>query len=247
MSGPAWTRDGSYLVFRRLRQDVAGFEQNVATLAKTLGWSTELTGAKLVGRYKSGAPIEQRKFQSGPYTPPSTDPGDPNYGNPALGNSNTLNNNFEFSNDPNGAICPLSAHIRKAYPRDEDTGKPDPESNTQTRRLLRRGIPYGAPFDPDDPLSANEDRGLLFLCYQNDIENHFEFVQTRLVNNADFPPGAPAAPGEDPIIAQSDTAPMLIDPEKPQIDVKHFVTTTGGEYFFAPSISALQDIGSGSI
>jgi Dyp-type peroxidase family len=246
-SGPAWTVDGSYLVFRRLRQDVEGFERNVATLAETLGWSTDLTGAKLVGRYKSGAPIEQRKFQSGPYTLPSADPGNPNSGNPALANSNTLNNNFEFSTDADGAICPLSAHIRKAYPRDEVTGTPDPESNTQTRRLLRRGIPYGAPFDPHDPCSADEDRGLLFLCYQNDIENHFEFVQKRWVNNANFPPGAPGAPGEDPIIAQSATAKMLIDPKKKPVDIKHFVTTTGGEYFFSPSISALQDIGSGSI
>jgi Dyp-type peroxidase family len=246
-SGPAWTVDGSYLVFRRLQQDVAGFEDNVATLAKTLGWSTDLTGAKLVGRYKSGAPIEQRKYQSAPYTPPSTDPGDPNHGNPALGNSPTLNNNFEFAGDPDGAICPLSAHIRKAYPRDEDTGQPHPESNTQKRRLLRRGIPYGAPFDPHNPGSAKEDRGRLFLCYQNDIEEHFEFVQKYLVNNANFPPGA-ASPGEDPIIAQSAEGPMRIaDPKGPPVDIKHFVTTTGGEYFFSPSISALQDIGSGAI
>jgi Dyp-type peroxidase family len=258
-SGPAWTLDGSYLVFRRLKQDVAGFADNVATLAKKLGWSTDLTGAKLVGRYKSGAPIEQRKFQSGPYSPPSTDPGDLSNGNPALGNSHTVNNNFEFGEDRDGSICPLSAHIRKAYPRDEVTGKPDPESDTQKRRLLRRGIPYGAPFVPHDPRSAKEDRGLLFLCYQNDIQEHFEFVQKCFVNKADFPPGAtppgatppgalvPEVPGEDPIVAQSATAPMLIDPKKPPIDVKHFVTTTGGEYFFSPSIGALRGIGRGSI
>jgi Dyp-type peroxidase family len=246
-SGPAWTVDGSYLVFRRLRQDVAGFEQHVETLAKKLGWSVELTGAKLVGRYKSGAPIEQQRSQSGPYTPPSTDPGDPIFGNAALGDSNALNNNFEFSGDPQGAICPMSAHIRKAYPRDEVTGYTGRENHTQTHRLLRRGIPYGPPYVPYDPSSAKEDRGLLFLCYQNDIEEHFEFVQKSFVNNANFPPGAPGAPGEDPIIAQSATGPMRIDPQKSPIDVKHFVTTTGGEYFFAPSISALRGIGSGAI
>jgi Dyp-type peroxidase family len=246
-SGPAWTDDGSYLVFRRLRQDVAGFEKNVATLANELGWSVELTGAKLVGRYKSGAPIEQQRSQSGPYTPPSTDPGDPIFGNPALGDSNALNNNFEFGGDPRGAICPMSGHIRKAYPRDEDTGYLGKENHTQTHRLLRRGIPYGAPYVPHDPCSADEDRGLLFLCYQNDIEEHFEFVQKCFVNKADFPPGEPGSPGEDPIIAQSPMAKMRIDPEREPVDIKHFVTTTGGEYFFSPSISALRGIGSGSI
>jgi Dyp-type peroxidase family len=253
-SGPSWTTDGSYLVFRRLRQDVKGFEQNVRHLASTLGLSVDLTGAKLVGRYKSGCPIEQRKFQPGPYTPPSTDPGDPSHGNPALGNSNTLNNNFEFGDDKDGAICPLSAHIRKAYPRDEFTpANPNDESATQTHRLLRRGIPYGPPFVPHDPGSAGIDRGLLFACYQNDIQEHFEFVQANWVNNPAFPPRDPSGPplagvpGEDPIIAQSASGAMLVDPKKPPVNINHFVKTTGGEYFFSPSISTLAAIGSGSI
>lgn len=259
-SGPDWTADGSYLVFRRLRQDVAGFERMVAALAHSQGWSIELAGAKLVGRYKSGAPIEKRKFQQEPYTPPSTDPGDSRTGNPSLGKSNNLNNNFEFGDDPAGAVCPLSAHIRKAYPRDEFTpagdppGKPeDSESNTQTRRLLRRGIPYGAPFVAHDPASAKVDRGLLFFCYQNDIESHFEFVQQFWVNNPNFPPPSPEGPhvartpGEDPIIAQSASGPMLVEPTKAPISINHFVTTTGGEYLFSPSINTLRGIGDGSI
>ncbi len=53
VSGPSWTVDGSYFVFRRLRQDVRAFEENVHHLAATLGLSVDLTGAKLVGRYKS--------------------------------------------------------------------------------------------------------------------------------------------------------------------------------------------------
>lgn len=162
-------------------------------LAGTLGYSVDLTGAKLVGRYKSGAPIERRKFQPGPYTPPSVDPGS---GNPPLGNNNALNNNFEFGEDADGAICPLSAHIRKAYPRDEfsSAGATDSESSMQTHRLLRRGIPYGPPFVSGDSASAKVDRGLLFLCYQNDIESHFEFVQSEFVNKPNFPPPAPGSP-----------------------------------------------------
>jgi Dyp-type peroxidase family len=254
-SGPvSLTADGSYLVFRRLAQNVPAFNQEISRLAEKLAWSHDLTGAKLVGRYKSGAPIEQRKFQPGPYTPPSKDPGNPIIGNPALGNNNAVNNNFEFGDDPQGRICPAGAHIRKAYPRDELTTpeKPDDsESDTQTHRLLRRGIPYGAPFVPHDPASADVERGLLFLCYQNSIESHFEFVQKSWVNDPGFPPkadGTPDSPkltedaGQDPIIAQSPKAKFLVAPAE-NVEVKHFVTTTGGEYFFSPSISVLQDIG----
>jgi Dyp-type peroxidase family len=246
-SGPSWTKNGSYLVFRRLHQDVPAFEDNVKTLAHTLGWTQDLTGAKLVGRYKSGCPIEQTEFHPLPYTPPSIDPASPS-GNPILATSNTLNNHFEYGDDPQGAICPMSAHIRKAYPRDEPTpaGAANSESDTQTHRLLRRGIPYGDPFTPHDPASKNVDRGLLFLAYQNDIEHHFEFVQKAWVNDPKFPPNPggplPGDPGLDPIMSQTPDGKMLVDPAKPPIDVKHFVTTTGGEYFFAPSISKLQDL-----
>jgi deferrochelatase/peroxidase EfeB len=155
-ASPAWTVDGSYLVFRRLRQFVAEFESHVSELAQTLGWSTELTGAKLVGRYKSGAPIEQRKFQPGPYTPPSTDPGDPDHGNPGLGNNNSLNNNFEFRNDPQGAFCPLArrgsdhssiAECADAYGPCESTCRCAPFCNHDWRRILLLAIYHGASRD----------------------------------------------------------------------------------------------------
>jgi Dyp-type peroxidase family len=246
LSGPSWTTNGSYLVFRRLHQDVPDFEKNVKALAHNLGWSQDLTGAKLVGRYKSGCPIEQTEFHPLPYTPPSHDPAGPG-GNPILATSNTLNNNFEYGDDPHGANCPMGAHIRKAYPRDEPTpgGGVNSESETQTHRLLRRGIPYGNPYSPHDPGSADVDRGLLFLAYQNDIEKHFEFVQKAWINNPNFPPNPggplPGAPGLDPIMSQKSNGDFLIDPTKPVVNVKHFVSTTGGEYFFAPSISKLQN------
>jgi Dyp-type peroxidase family len=250
-SGPSWTRDGCYLVFRRLRQNVPAFEQEVARIAGEFGWHTDLAGAKLVGRYKSGVPIEQRKFQPGPYTPPAIDPGTPVTGNPALGNSSGLNNNFEFGADTRGAICPVAAHVRKAYPRDEFTpaGKENSESSTQTRRILRRGIPYGAPYVPNDPDSAKVDRGLLFLCYQNSITNHFEFIQQTWVDSKTFPPPDPDAkpladePGDDPIIAQSANGTILLDPDAKAVPISHFVQTTGGEYFFSPSIDVLKRIG----
>jgi deferrochelatase/peroxidase EfeB len=89
----------------------------------------------------------------------------------------------------------------------------------------------------DDEIS----RGLLFLCYQSDLERQFEFIQTKWVNNHNFPePGD----GADPVMSQVAVAPIQC-PFKGQtapttFDLKHFVTTNGGEYFFQPSISALD-------
>jgi len=57
-SGPAWTIDGSYLVLRRLQQDVPGFDAQVQALAREAGLPVELVEAKLMGRYKSGRLLE---------------------------------------------------------------------------------------------------------------------------------------------------------------------------------------------
>jgi Dyp-type peroxidase family len=243
-SGPSWTKDGSYLVFRRLAQDVPAFHQQVASIAASTHLTSDLVGAKLVGRYKSGCPLEKREFQPPGTWPQSKDPG---IARPELGASNTLNNNFEFGDDPVGAVCPLASHIRKAYPRDEISPVANPEdseSDTQTHRLLRRGIPFGASFGAAHGGQAEDPRGLVFQCFQKSIASQFEFVQKQWVNSTSFPP-APAGvvPGEDPIIAQSQSGTFQIDPSKANISVAHFVKTTGGEYFFAPSISALQLLG----
>ncbi len=77
-AGPAWAKNGSFLVYRRLRQDVAGFRQFVGQTAQQLGIAPELLGAKLVGRWPSGAPILRA----------------PEADNPALGDSDCANNHF---------------------------------------------------------------------------------------------------------------------------------------------------------
>jgi deferrochelatase/peroxidase EfeB len=133
-SGPAWTADGSYLVFRRLRQDVAGFHRFLADAAAEQGVSIEQFGAKLVGRYPSGAPLERTED-----TPKRVDTtkADPSRADPAVLDPLSINN-FEFAeDDADGKVVPRAAHIRKAYPRDEKTptGR---EADTQTHRIIRR-------------------------------------------------------------------------------------------------------------
>ncbi len=245
-SGPSWTVNGSYLVFRRLDQDVPSFNLQIEALADRLGMAPDLVGAKLVGRYKSGCPLETRTFEGPSFQLPL----DPGVATPALADSDTLNLNFEFGRDPDGDTVPLASHIRKAYPRDEDTGQgADSESATQTHRLLRRGIAFGASIGEPSGGGKDDKRGLLFLCYQKSISDQFEFVQHSWVNDSNFPfaPKDRPTPGQDPIIAQSPEGSFQLGKKGGSVAVKHCVTTSGGEYFFQPSIGALQQIGAGAI
>jgi Dyp-type peroxidase family len=226
--GPVWAKDGSFLVIRRLRQDVAGFHEFLRSESKRLGLDEGQFGAKLVGRWKSGAPIMRAATKD----------------NPKLAADDCANNHFEFHDesepippvpDPNdstctqesafcednkfeqspsdrvGAICPFAAHIRKTYPRDDEGTLSDRigEVSTQTHRLLRRGIPFGEPYyppnDPDKTIDSGN-RGLVFAAYQTSIEEQFEFVQSAWANNIDFKDkreGDAIASGHDLIIGQT--------------------------------------------
>lgn len=264
---PDWAKDGAYLVFRRLRQDVSGFHRFLNEQAAELGVNPAMLGAKLVGRWSSGAPIMRAT----------------NTDDRAVADDDCANNHFEFQDptaptanppgrnqcqdttlpqspgDKTGDICPFAAHIRKSYPRDDEAeesqygggSKPDlpNERNTQTHRLLRRGIPFGesSRSTPAVPHDDGVDRGLLFMAYMTSIEDQFEFVTKNWVNSADFKdPNA----GIDPILGQSDqnggrerTFNVRLNGAEHQLKAPaDWVIPTGGGYFFAPSISAMRDV-----
>lgn len=104
---------------------------------------------------------------------------------------------------------------------------------------MRRGIPYGEDFQNGGPDTG---RGLLFACYQSNIEDGYGFIQKSWANVPDFPSrGA----GLDVTIGQmqaSDPAtPFQIGTKSVNINpVNDFVTAKGGEYFFAPSMAVLK-------
>ena len=238
-SDPAWTVDGSYLVFRRLRQDVAGFRRFVAGAADGQGVSTERLGAKLVGRYPSGAPLERTED-----APKGSDPSkaDPSRRDPTVLDPKKINN-FEFApDDTTGELVPRAAHIRKAYPRNEKTPTGG-EADTQTHRILRRGIPYGESFregaPPGSAAGADADRGLLFLAYQASLERQFEFVISQWFNKPDHPE---RGDGHDPILSQAVRTKQFTLPggNPVHLTMQRFVFTTGGAYLFQPSITALR-------
>jgi Dyp-type peroxidase family len=231
---PEWTENGSYLVFRRLRQDVKSFRDFLTREAAKLGVSADLFGAKLVGRYQSGAPLAGADDAAE----------DPGTKDPAVLSKDRINA-FAYADDPQGTQVPRAAHIRKTYPRDQISSGSELE---QRPRILRRGIPFGQSFrhgnQPDSPFGADpafpNDRGLCFVCYQRSIRDQFERIQCTWVNQDAVPE---AGDGVDPVASQASPRRKLRVPGVTADPVrlpKQWVTTTGGEYFFSPSISALE-------
>ena len=239
MAAP-WMCNGSYMVFRRLEQKVPEFRNFVADRAARLGMEPDLLGARMFGRWKSGAPLELA----------------PLYDNAALGSDAKRNNDFDYGDDPFQRRCPYAAHIRKAYPRDDAPGG---EAEAQTHRILRAGITFGPEIAPGETATAHS-RGLMFVCYQTSIERQFEYIQRRHADDPDFVSGkvrpsggAPVTPGFDPIIGQAaDEGAREMDEPYPNYPAgnrrtklelpKQFVVLTAAGYFFMPSISALRTV-----
>lgn len=163
---------------------------------------------------------------------------------PLGGTIPVADNDFGFwDRDPHGMGCPLGSHVRRANPRD---GLAPTEADKQTlldaannHRILRRGRKYGrtisVPPTPDDV-----DRGLLFICLNTDITRQFEFVQQTWVLNPNF---ATLYDETDPLIGPKGTMTIPEDPLRRIIDVETFVQMAGGEYFFLPSMPALDYLG----
>jgi Dyp-type peroxidase family len=275
--------------------------------------AADLVGARFVGRWRSGAPV----MRTGNPDPTKNDRDNPGM---AVDDSVNNNFEFQDETEPllpsqgpfdatdedprhpgtlfppapddtAGRLCPFTGHVRKAYPRDDQSTSNPPnippnllnETTTQTHRMLRRGLPYGKASDstpahpkpdsrdrrPPRATGLEEDRGLIFVAYETSLVDQFEFVTRAWVNNPDFkessqPPDATQPGGIDPIIGQNNdpndkgardrvrefnltfvdqqgqpkfqrVSTHLMDPTE-----RDWVIPTGGEYFFTPSISALE-------
>ncbi len=213
-------RNGSYIVFRKLHQRVAAFRRYLKDNATTAD-DQEFLAAKMMGRWRSGAPLATC----------------PVHDNPELGADPTKNNDFGFkADDPLGYNTPLGSHIRRVNPRDADVA-----GVTRIHRMIRRGTAYG-PLLPEGVLEDDgADRGLMFAFVGANLGRQFEFVQSEWMNDSAFYGGGSE---RDPIAGATDQSGTFPIPRRPIRRVlaalPRFVVTRGGEYCFLPSLRALQ-------
>lgn len=216
-------QNGTYMVFRKLSQNVAAFDDFIERNADG-AVEQELLAARMMGRWRNGTPLV-----TNPHGPRAYD-GDYR---PAWLNRFRYHADDGTGFDPKGAVCPYASHVRRVNPRDDR----DPHE-VNRRRIIRRGIPY----------RDGGDQGLLFVCFNARIDSQFEFLQGEWINKGDFVDQF--SPNRDPVVGSNSGAPgdalTLPDEGEGQGDVlpglPRFVTVRGGEYFLVPGIIALHDL-----
>jgi Dyp-type peroxidase family len=218
------SRNGSYLAYRRLQEHVGAFREFLRQHGETPE-EQELIAAKLVGRWRSGAPLVLA----------------PEKDDPALGADPQRNNDFNYAKmDPHGYAVPLGSHIRRMNPR--DTGV-----NMNRRRMIRRGGTYGPPLPEGAPEDGVE-RGIAAFIGCASLIRQFEFAQNVWANDRTF---HELGNERDPIIGNQDGTLEFKIPKRPIRKVikglPAFTTVRGGAYFFLPGIKALRFLAGGNI
>jgi Dyp-type peroxidase family len=216
-------RNGTFVGFRKYQSRVGAFNRFLRANGSTEE-EQELVAAKLVGRWRSGAPLTLA----------------PDVDNPAVGADPQRNNNFDYANDPHGRQVPFGSHIRRMNPRDTELTR---LTDVNIHRLIRRGTTYGAPYDPN-AISEHDDeipRGAIFLFISAKAMATIEFLQQEWINDGNF---IGAGNERDPIIGRQEEEATFTIPKQPVRRRIHGIQTfnvlRGGEYFFLPSISALK-------
>lgn len=214
---------GSYLVYRKLEQNVKAFKDAEEALGETIfptkdqEGEREIIGAYAVGRFEDGTAVTKNNEEQ------------------HIQEEGQLDNDFDYRYDKSANRCPFHAHIRVTNPR---SGVINPEK----LRITRRGIPYDeAGRNNNLDWLPVKDVGLLFMCFQSSIERQFEAMQIRANGTTSKP--------IDPIIGQGANNTKQLWPYRWDDDTRltgrnlsNFVTLKGGEYFFAPSIAFLNNL-----
>jgi deferrochelatase/peroxidase EfeB len=252
-------RNGTFVVFRTLEQDVRGFWKFLDSQSGSDPGARQQLGERMVGRTMQGEPLALTR--SAPI--------------PGIGSGpENDSNRFTFDQDPQGTRCPFGAHIRRANPRNTDFPdrpswwlarvwsklgfsskgvRTDIIASTRFHRILRRGREYGgSKLTPDQavqtPPADNDKRGLHFLCLVANISRQFEFVQNAWLMSTKFDGLAgesdPLLGTRTPVGDGRSTGNFTIPQERGLgqciSGLPQFITVRGGAYFFLPGISALR-------
>jgi Dyp-type peroxidase family len=211
------SRNGSYVAYLRMEEHVGAFRDFLREHGKTPE-EQELVAAKLMGRWRSGAPLVLA----------------PDKDEPSLGADSQRNNDFNYGGmDPYGYGCPLGAHIRRMNPRDTAV-------NMNRRKMIRRGGTYGPPLPEGAPEDAIE-RGIAAFVGCASLVRQFEFAMNVWANDPNF---HELGNERDPIFGTQDGTFDMTIPKRPiRKKIKGlpaFTTIRGGAYFFLPGIKALR-------
>ena len=214
-------RNGTFLAFRKFHTKVAAFRKFLQEQSSSVD-EQELIAAKMVGRWRSGAPLVLTSERD----------------DPSLGARADRNNSFSYKDDLQGLKCPFSAHIRRVNPR--DALKNDVVA-VNLHYFLRRGTNYGPPL-PDGILEDDgAERGGVFLLIGAHLQRQFEFVQSQWIASGNF---INLGAEQDPIVGNADGEGVFTVPNQPIRRRFHglpqFVVVRGGEYCFMPGLRALQ-------
>jgi Dyp-type peroxidase family len=222
-------KGGTYLVFRKLKQDVAGFRSFLESARPGSKSQQDRLAAQFVGRWRNGVSMVRAPTAQ-----------------PDLGEEQEVDlNNFRYvEEDPTGRYCPLGAHVRRANPRDIGG-----QAEAKRHRILRRGMAYGGPFLAQDSAGDGKERGMLFIAANARIDVQFELIQSRWLNGGEFL--GQAGLNKCPITGAHAGGPgdqfVSADNAMPVNRIPRFVQTRGGDYFFAPGIDGLKAIANSRI
>jgi Dyp-type peroxidase family len=220
---PEWLfRNGSFLAYLRMEEHVGAFRDFLRQNAETPD-QQELIAAKLMGRWRSGAPLALS----------------PDKDDPSLGGDLQRTNDFLYKEaDPLGYRCPVGAHIRRMNPRDT-------AENMQRRKMIRRGGTYG-PKLPEGMPDDGVERGIAAFIGCASLIRQFEFAMNVWVNDPTF---RDLENERDPIIGTQDGTFDMTIPKRPiRKKIKGlpaFTTIRGGAYFFLPGVRALRALATG--
>ncbi|PWR04358.1 peroxidase [Meridianimarinicoccus roseus] len=268
---PNVMQNGSFMVYRKLHENVATFEAVIEAeaegFARTMGVSAaqarETVKAKMVGRWSDGVPVatapgfDDWLAVRRAHGLDDEDPGKALAAQRAYLKS-TAASDFRYADDMGGFKCPGGAHLRRVNTRDyldplNQPGKANRDATTQLnkrRRILRRGLPYG----PDDTAHKDDDteQGVAMMIIGASIFRQFEFVQQQWIQyGLDFNQGNNTCP----LLGDHSRHTRFTIPSDPKSGkppyvmggLKTFVETRGGDYFFLPSMTALHMIALGIV
>ncbi|HYP26328.1 MAG TPA: peroxidase [Blastocatellia bacterium] len=258
VSPPELSLNSSFAAFRILKQDVAAFESFLGT-AGQYGLDPEKLAAKVSGRWRNGVPLMFSPDTPWPDPPTPADQLN-NYdyvpdtsagaSAPAAGSGEAVKDPPPYPDDTCGFVCPIGSHMRRGNPR----GEAVVGGGQHLHRILRRGVPYGPPYDPKNP--DDIERGLVGFFINADLANQFEFLMTNWINSPTPFVMANKCPnggntffnvsGNDVFLGDNDPATSsftLANPDGKNTVVKgfdRFIITRGGAYCYLPSRTAMK-------